>query len=117
MILIGELSLWVALLFAGWACAVSFAGAGLKRADLAATGERAMYATWGFIVLASLGLWTALVQHDFSLRYVASYTSANLPLLYTLTAFWAGQEGSMLFWALILSTYGAIALWANRDRK
>jgi cytochrome c-type biogenesis protein CcmF len=76
-----------------------------------------MYATWGFIVLASLGLWTALVQHDFSLRYVASYTSANLPLLYTLTAFWAGQEGSMLFWALILSTYGAIAVWANRGRN
>jgi len=117
MILIGELSMWVALLFAGWGCAVSFAGGALRRADLAETGERAIYMTWGFVVLASLGLWTALVHHDFTLRYVASYTSANLPTLYTLTAFWAGQEGSMLFWALILSTYAALTVWANRGRN
>src|SRR5579871_245374 len=117
MILIGELSMWVALLFAGWGCVVSYAGGALRRADLAETGERAIYMTWAFVGLASLGLWTALVQHDFTLRYVASYTSANLPRLYTLTAFWAGQEGSMLFWALILSTYAAITVRANRGRN
>ncbi|SRR5579883_868346 len=117
MILIGELSLWVALLFAGWGAVVSFTGGALRRADLSATGERAVYATWGFVALAAAGLWTALLRHDFTLRYVASYTSANLPRLYTITAFWAGQEGSMLFWALILSTYSAIAVWANRGRN
>ncbi len=117
MIVIGELSMWVALLFAAWACIVSFSGGVLRRADLTETAERALYMTWGFVVLASLGLWTALIRHDFTLRYVASYTSANLPTLYTLTAFWAGQEGSMLFWALILSTYSAIAVWANRRRN
>ncbi len=117
MVVIGELSMWVALLFAAWACVVSFSGGVLRRADLTETGERALYMTWGFVVLASLGLWTALIRHDFTLHYVASYTSANLPTLYTLTAFWAGQEGSMLFWALILSTYSAIAVWANRRRN
>ena len=81
----------------------------LRRHDLIASGERAVYATWGFVVVASLGLWTALLQHDFTLRYVASYTSSNLPRLYTLSAFWAGQAGSMLFWSLILTTYSAIA--------
>lgn len=117
MILVGELSMWVALLFAAWACFVSFGGAMLRRSDLTDTAERALYMAWGFVVLASLGLWTALIRHDFTLRYVASYTSANLPTLYTLTAFWAGQEGSMLFWALILSTYSVIAVWANRGRN
>ena len=117
MVVIGELSLWVALLFAAWACVMSFSGGVLRRADLIESGERALYMTWGFVVLASLGLWTALIRHDFTLRYVASYTSANLPPLYTLTAFWAGQAGSMLFWALILSTYCAIAVWANRRRN
>jgi cytochrome c-type biogenesis protein CcmF len=117
MILIGELSLWVAVLFAAWACLISFTGGALRRADLVATGERAIYATWGFVVLASLGLWTALLSHDFSLRYVASYTSSNLPKLYTLTAFWAGQAGSMLFWTLILTTYAALAVWTGRGRN
>jgi cytochrome c-type biogenesis protein CcmF len=114
---LGELSLWIALLLAGWACLMSFAGGTLRRHDLIASGERAVYATWGFVVVASLGLWTALLQHDFTLRYVASYTSSNLPRLYTLSAFWAGQAGSMLFWSLILTTYSAIAVWSNRHRN
>jgi cytochrome c-type biogenesis protein CcmF len=117
MILIGELSLWVALLVAAWACIVSFAGGALRRPDLVVSGQRGVYATWAFTVLAAAGLWTALLTHDFSLRYVASYTSANLPTPYTITAFWAGQAGSMLFWCLILSTYSAIAIWTNRSRN
>src|ERR1700728_3341911 len=117
VIVLGELSLWIALLLAGWACLMSFTGGTLRRHDLIASGERAVYATWGFVVVASLGLWTALLQHDFTLRYVASYTSSNLPRLYTLSAFWAGQAGSMLFWSLILTTYSAIAVWSNRHRN
>lgn len=114
MILLGELSLWIALLMAGWAATVSFAGGGMRRPDLVASGERATYATTLFVVLASAGLLTALVTHDFSLRYVAAYTSANLPTIYTITAFWGGQAGSMLFWCLILATYSAIAVFTNR---
>ena len=110
MILIGELSLWIALLMALWATGVSYAGGALRRADMVASGERGMYAAWGFTILASAGLLTALVTHDFSFRYVASYTSANLPTVYTVAAFWGGQSGSLLFWALVLSTFAAIAL-------
>jgi cytochrome c-type biogenesis protein CcmF len=117
VILVGELSLWVALLVAAWAMITSFAGGALRRNDLVASGERAIYATWAFVVLAAAGLWTALITHDFSLRYVASFTSANLPFVYTLTAFWAGQAGSMLFWCLILSTYTAIAIFTNRHQN
>jgi cytochrome c-type biogenesis protein CcmF len=115
MILVGELSLWVALLMAAWATTVSFAGGMQQRADLVRSGERALYATFGFTLLASLGMWTALFTHDFSIKFVASYTSANLPKVYTFTAFWAGQSGSMLFWALILTLYAAIAVFANRQ--
>ena len=117
MILVGELSLWVALLMAAWAATVSFAGGHLRRDDLIRSGERGIYATLAMVALASAGLWTALLTHDFSIKYVASYTSANLPTVYTLTAFWGGQSGSMLFWALILSIYSALALWSNRGRN
>ncbi len=117
MILVGELSLWVALLMAAWSATVSFAGGQMRRADLSESGERAMYATLALVVLASLGLWTALITHDFSIKYVASFTSANLPTVYTITAFWGGQSGSLLFWALILSIYSTIALYTNRTRN
>ena len=117
MILVGELSLWVALLMAIWAATVSFAGGALHRRDLIASGERAVHATLGMVMLASAGLWTALFTHDFSIKYVASFSSANLPKIYTFTAFWAGQAGSMLFWCLILAGYASLAVWSNRTRN
>ncbi|MEO5589748.1 MAG: heme lyase CcmF/NrfE family subunit, partial [Gemmatimonadaceae bacterium] len=117
MILIGELSLWVALLMATWAATVSFAGGALRRRDLTLSGERAIYATLALVTLASVGLWTALFTHDFSIKYVASFSSANLPKIYTLTAFWAGQSGSLLFWCLILASYSGIAVYSNRNRN
>jgi cytochrome c-type biogenesis protein CcmF len=114
MILVGELSLWVALLMAAWSTTVSYSGGLQGRADLIKSGERALYATFAFTLLASIGIWTALFTHDFSLKFVASYTSSNLPKVYTFTAFWAGQAGSMLFWCLILTMYSAIAVFSNR---
>ncbi|MDB4899668.1 MAG: ccmF, partial [Gemmatimonadetes bacterium] len=116
MILVGELSLWVALLMAAWAAVASFAGGSLGREDLVASGRRGLYATTAMIILASIGLWTALLTHDFSLKYVASNTSANMPKVYVFAAFWGGQAGSMLFWALILSCYSAIAIWSIREK-
>ncbi len=116
MILIGELSLWVALVMAAWATTVSFAGGHTRRPELIASGERAIYATLALIVLASLGLWVALLSHDFSLEYVATTTSRNMPAVYVFTAFWGGQAGSMLFWTLVLALYAAIAIFANRRR-
>lgn len=117
MILVGELSLWVALLMAVWAATVSFAGGIQHRADLIESGGRAIYAALLMIVLASLGLWTALVTRDFSFAHVAAVTSGNLPLLYRLAAFWAGSAGSLLLWALIMAACSAAAVRATRVRR
>jgi len=117
VILVGELSLWVALLMAAWATTVSFAGGALRRDDLVASGVRGLYATFGMVLLASIGLWTALLSRDFSLEYVASPISANMPTVYVFTAFWSGQAGSMLFWALILSMYATVAIATSRARN
>ncbi len=117
MTLVGELSLWIALLMGVWAVTLSFAGGWMRRADLIASGERGLYATTGFVVLASAGLWTALLNSDFSVKYVASYTSANLPTVYKISAFWGGQAGSMLFWCLVLAGYAAAATFTNRAKN
>ncbi len=116
MILVGELSLWVALLMAAWATTVSFAGGLQPRGDLIRSGERALLATFAFVTLATVGLWSALFAHDFSLTYVASHTSLNVPRVYQFAALWAGQEGTLLCSALLLSAYSAVAVIANRQR-
>jgi cytochrome c-type biogenesis protein CcmF len=57
------------------------------------------------------------VTRDFSIKYVADHSSRDLPLFYTISAFWAGQEGSLLFWLWLLSIFGAIIVWRNRKAK
>src|SRR6266513_752196 len=102
---------------AAWATTISFAGGALRRDDLIASGRRAIYATFAMVLTASAGLWTALLTKDFSLEYVAGHISSTMPNVYIFTAFWSGQAGSMLFWALILSMYGTIAIATSRSRN
>jgi len=59
------------------------------------------------VVLAvSAVLVQALVVRDFSYVYVRDYTDTFLPLFYAVTAFWAGQNGSFLFWYLCVAVMG-----------
>src|SRR5216684_6401217 len=67
-------------------------------------------ALWVALVVAVVSLEWALFQHDFNVEYVAAYTSRNLPIFYTWSALYAGQKGSLLFWATVLSAFGSLAL-------
>lgn len=60
----------------------------------------------GAFSIASATLLHGLYWQDYSLEYAASYTDAFLPLFYRLTAFWAGQQGSLLFWATSMAVCG-----------
>ena len=58
------------------------------------------------LALASGILFFALLSKDFSFAYVANYTDSLLPWYYALTAFWAGQDGSFLFWIFFIAFMG-----------
>ena len=69
-------------------------------------------------LLGSSGiLMYALVISDFSVDYVASYTDRALSLFYRCTAFWGGHEGSLLFWALMVSVCGTAFLFTRTYRN
>ena len=70
--------------------------------------EKANLCLTGCYIIASAILIYALASYDFSLVYVASYTDRLLPLFYRITAFWAGQAGSMLFWAFSVAICGGL---------
>ncbi len=61
-----------------------------------------------FICAASLLLWILIFENDFSVAYVASYSSTTLPTLYKISALWAGQQGSFLLWLTIHAATGAV---------
>src|SRR5262249_34117990 len=80
----------------------------------AASARNALVACFFSTAIAALVLAPALVHHDFSFVYVASHTSRDLSTIYALSAFWGGQEGSLLLWLLVLSGYGALAVVLNQ---
>src|SRR5213596_331492 len=119
MTLLGTLALWLALLFGVWAGLVGFVGGVKGRADLQRSARNAVFASCGSLLLAVFALEWALFHHDFNVEYVAAYTSRNLPIFYTWSALYAGQKGSLLFWATVLSLFGSLALLltARRHRE
>jgi cytochrome c-type biogenesis protein CcmF len=85
-----------------------------NRRRLADSARNALLACFGTTLVAAIVLATALVRHDFSFSYVAAHTNRTLPTIYALSAFWGGQEGSLLLWLLVLTGFGALAVVLNR---
>src|SRR5262252_898909 len=85
-----------------------------RRRRLAVSAQNALIAGFGAAAVAAGVLVTALARHDFTFTYVADHTSRKLPLLYTLSAFWGGQEGSLLLWLLVLLGYASAAVLLDR---
>jgi cytochrome c-type biogenesis protein CcmF len=88
-----------------------------RRRRLALSAQNALLASFGTTLVAGGVLVAALARRDFSFVYVAGHISRHLPLAYRLSAFWGGQEGSLLLWLTILSGYGALAVWLNRRNR
>ncbi len=116
MTILGQLALWLALLLAAWGSVVGVMGGMQRRPQLIQSARRTSFVLFGVLAVASLALLVALLRHDFNVRYVWAYTSRNLPTPYVISAFYGGQEGSLLFWALVLSLFAAAAQWLAQKR-
>jgi cytochrome c-type biogenesis protein CcmF len=116
MTLLGQFALWLALLVGVWCAALGFSGRWQGRPDLSAAVSRAPYAILAALVVAAIALWRGIIGHDFNIEYVAAYTSRNLPTGYLISALWAGQKGSLLFWAVVLALFGALVQWLTSRR-
>jgi cytochrome c-type biogenesis protein CcmF len=64
--------------------------------------------------VSSVVMWVLLFGRHFEYGYPWQHTSHAMPFGYTLSSFWAGQEGSFLLWALMATAVGAAVLgWAR----
>src|SRR6266576_3776998 len=111
---LGRAALVTAFLLLVYATVAGSLAARARRRRLAASAQNALIAALGASAVASAVLLAALVRHDFSFTYVAEHTSRELPLGYSLTAFWGGQEGSLLLWLLVLCGYSVAAVLTAR---
>src|SRR3989442_357937 len=81
-------------------------GAGSER--LGETARRAGIAAFAVVLLAAVVLVTAAFNDDFSIAYIFHHSNRDLPAPYKFATLWSGQEGSLLFWSLLLATYGLV---------
>ncbi len=107
---LGRPSLIAALFFAVAAVGLCVGGARRRRGDIAEAGVRALTAMAALVAFATFCLVTAFFAHDFSLAYVAGYSSRSLGFPYVLTALWGGMEGSLLLWMFLLGGLASAAL-------
>jgi len=110
---LGAGALLAALVLGGFSALLSF-WAGWRESDLfVQVARRAFYAATAMTVLAAIALETALLTHDFSLAYVAEHTDIATPVALVAAGFYSGQEGSLLYWTLILGLLGSASLVAS----
>jgi cytochrome c-type biogenesis protein CcmF len=114
MPLLAELALALALVLACYSIVANLLGAHREISALRLSACHALWAMAAMVTVAVLALWMSLLQNDFSLEYVSSYSSLTLPTIYKITALWGGQQGSLLFWTWLLSIFTAIVAFQHR---
>jgi len=114
---IGEIALVIALLIAAYSGIAIVIGVRRKLPELLTSGRWGILVVFGLTTIASLALWYAFLTRDFQVAYVYQYSSRGLSTFYTISAFWAGQAGSLLLWAWVLAIFGAIVVYQTRKRN
>lgn len=92
------------ILFVG--SAVCYALAWRGKAALRKPGRVLFTAGAACLLAVSAILMTLIITHDFSVSYVANYSSTDLPLYYLISTFWGGQEGTFILWMLFIAILG-----------
>jgi cytochrome c-type biogenesis protein CcmF len=94
----GDESLWSAL------------AATLRRTSdrIGETARRAGLMVFLAVLLAAIALVIAAFRDDFTIAYIFHHSNRDLPAPYKFATLWSGQEGSLVFWSLLLSGYGFV---------
>ena len=113
---LGELLLVIAFVACGLSALAFFWAA---RADEDARSMAGLWTRTGRLAWGAMGaavgaasgvLWYLILTHQYQYAYVYQQSSNDLPLHYLVSTFWAGQEGSFLFWALMMCVVGGLLI-------
>ena len=107
---LGSLTLLLALGLAVYSVAGSVLGSVRGVPQLVASARNATYLVPLALGTATASLVAAFVTNDFRLEYVAGHSNLAMDRAYIWVALYAGNEGSLLFIALVLSILSALAV-------
>ena len=113
---LGAISLWIALALAAYSTVGSVAGKLRLSPALVESAQSAMYAAGLALMVATLSLVVSFISRDFEIAYVAAHSDLAMANKFTWVAFYAGNEGSLLYIATILSIMSAVAVWRAPEK-
>jgi cytochrome c-type biogenesis protein CcmF len=112
---LGRAALFLAFGLALFAAVGGGIAAWQGRRRLHESSRRALIGAFVATAVAAGVLVHALQARDFTYVYVADHSARKLPFPYSISAFWGGQEGSLLLWLFVLTGLGSLATFLNRD--
>src|SRR5690349_19382467 len=113
---LGSALLLATFVVCSYAAVVSVVGARRHSRRLIESGIGAFYLIAALMAAGSAVMINAFLTNDYSIKYVAHYSDSVQPLFYKITSYWGGLDGSIMFWVFLLSIFGSIAVYVNRER-
>lgn len=110
---IGLVSLILALVASLYAAVVGLYGAFRHSEPAVLSARNAALLTFPLLLVSTLALLIALLTEQYQIVYVWQVTNPTTPVFYRFTALWGSQQGSLLFWCLLMSLFAAAALVFN----
>ena len=114
---IGAIALLTALIISIYSSIASLLGATWKINELVTSGKYGLFTIPPLLGIATGALIYAFITHDFSVKYVANNSSLDMPDIYTWVAIYAGNAGSLLFIAFVLSILIVILILSTKEKR
>lgn len=114
--MLGTFAIYLSL-FGGILSVLSYIRAAQGEKKPLRTGRIGVYIGIAGILTASVVLLSDILQHNFANAYVWGHSSRELSTFLLVSTFWAGQEGSFLFWILCSALISPFLLMYTRKRK
>ena len=108
--LVGSAALWLGLVTAGYGIGAAVLGVRRREIGLVASARAAVLIQLAAVTVAAAALEWALLDGDFSVRYVALNSSLATPSFYRISGLWAALEGSILLWEWMLAGCSAVVV-------
>lgn len=110
---IGLIALGLAFAASLYAIPAAIYGGQRHKDQWVVSARNAAIATFPLLFVSCMMLVIALMNGEYQINYVRATTDPGTPYFYRFTALWGSQEGSLLFWSLIMSLFVMLAMVIN----
>ncbi len=113
--IVGHLSLVLALIISIYSAVAFLLGAILGCHQLCASARKGVFVVFGLYTVAMATMVYALISNDFSIGLVEGGSSRDLQLHYKIGALYSNNTGSLLFWGWLISLFTCVLAIEKRN--